>query len=622
MSHDATPNRDRGAALLLALVVVTGVAVAISAALGFAATSVNSAANAYQPARASLYGADAAVKIATKYIAANPSAGTPAADGGCQDPLSLGTLNGRPISIEVCAEVVTSFEPLDPDGLPFAILAFPGSGENGVEASTSGPFYVNGNVYSTGDLDGGNSSSSSRGLRVSSGVARSEADCDGYIYEDGVRVDTDDCEADDLPAEAADPEWVPAVATRPADADTSGRCDDDIAELEPGTYVDTDLDDAIDDCDNVWLAPGTYYFEDVAWDVNQDVIGGTLTDDLDTDLFDADNYGTACDPDEPGVHIVLGGESRFTIGADDSLQICGADTTQGDTTIPIPLYGLTADVADTTVALTPASATDPATYDWTNRDRALTIANLTTSEASITMTNTSRDITLEDLGASATLPAGTNLTLAYSARVSNTSDMALSALVTSANGETCEKTLVDATTSPPTTRTVAVDCAGFDAVAPLDVRIRATASHRSNAKTAYLDGVELRYTLPGMKAQDGCIVEIGGSGCNVLSMTGNDRLVWMSGASYLPLARVDVQAPSDSAATLGASLVVRSIKAHATASTQLVPVVGDADPTTTSDGHVVINGIVDGSPWVSARVYYTSTGSGYTVETQTWVVRR
>ncbi|MEN9823069.1 MAG: hypothetical protein RLZ04_1495 [Actinomycetota bacterium] len=624
MEHETT-TRDRGAALLLAIVVVTGVSVAIAAALGFAATSVSSSANSYRPARHALYGADAAVKVATNYLAANPSAGTPTTGGGCQAALDVGTLNGAPVSVQVCAEDATSFEPISSEALPFAILALPASGENGVEASTSGPFFVDGNVYSTGDIEGGSSSRSDRGIRISDGVARSEQDCDGYIYEDGTRVDTDDCEVDDLPDEAADPSWSPAVTTRPADADTSGRCDDDIAVLEPGTYVDEDLSDAIDDCDNVWMQPGTYYFEDVAWTVNEDVIGGTLAGgatDANEDMFDADNYGAACDPDEEGVQIILGGESRFTIGTNDSLQLCGAETTQGDSTVRVPLYGLPDDVPETTITLTPTTATDPDSYDWTNRDRALTIANTTASEASITMTNTSRDLTLSGFGSSSTIPSGTTLTLAYSTRVSNTSDMTLTALVTSSNGETCQETLTDVTTSPPATQTVSVNCAGFDAVAPLSVRVRATASHRSNSKTAYVDGIELRYTAPGMKGQDGCIVETSGDGCNVLAMTGNDKLVWLSGSSYLPLARIEVQAPSDSAATLGSSLVVRSIKAHASASTQLVPVVGDTTSDGTLDGHVVINGIVDGTSWLSARVYYTSSGSSYAIDIQTWIVRR
>jgi hypothetical protein len=54
----------------------------------------------------------------------------------------------------------------------------------------------------------------------------------------------------------------------------------------------------------------------------------------------------------------------------------------------------------------------------------------------------------------------------------------------------------------------------------------------------------------------------------------------------------------------------------------LVPVVGDTTSDGTLDGHVVINGIVDGTSWLSARVYYTSSGSSYAIDIQTWIVRR
>jgi hypothetical protein len=610
------PAVDEGSALLLALVMVTVIAVVVASALSYATTSLKAAGSVYRPSRDALYAGDAAAATAVRYLTLNPGAGEAMVGGTCRAPMLYGTTSdGSPVTVEMCPNTATSFTVAG--GRPrYALLLLPTGTETGLSTTSSGTFYVAGNLYSNTTISAGSAT-----IRTTSGDVSARGACSGNIQVDPGRIVA--CNLGTQPTDAIDPGYPPAVQNAPPTA--TGSCDTStgIATLNAGTWSSASaLTAAIGKCGNVWMVPGAHYLENIGtWTITQKVVAGTLLGSITTSPLPG-----GCQETASGAQLILGGNTNISMGPGGSLQVCGIATSFNGSTLRIPMYGPTRDwAADTAFTLagsgTPVST---GTATFTNLAQGVVIDGSSTS-ASVAKQGGTGILSVSGFGTSGVIPAGATVSLAYAATVSTTANAATQITVTNASGSSCTKTasLVTAMPTLVGAPTVTLDCAGFAATAPLSVQLSVTNSSNNNANTVTVDGFELRWMAPGpaIKAQSGCVTTVGSGNCNVLSTSGNGRDVWLAGIAYLPLAKLTLQVPNTSTAVITQSLIARSLNVNATASALTDPIIG-SDQGQRSNGDVTINAYVGGNAWVSTRATYAVSGTTITPTLESWVVRR
>lgn len=635
MKRDTSQGgRDTGAALLLAIVVVTGISVALAAALGFAATSVRSSAESYRPARTTLYGADAAAKIVSRYLVTHPEAGT--WNGGVCRNFNLGTLGGEALSASVCPQTTTSFERVHDGQTDWSVITLPRGNEDGILLRSSGKVNFGGDVSSTGRINAGAGT-----VAIVRGQALSTEACNGTVTVDDVEIDNDDCVGTPLtdPAYAIDNPNIPDAG--------AGSCDTtaDVATLTPGTFTADLWDSTTDECDHVLMTAGVYLFKDVDWSIDKKVIAGVpTTTPVTTSLFTEAELG--CEAEAQGVQIVLSGSSTISLANGGSFHICGrAKDSDNDGTpdvgaLEISLYGPTADQTGTTATLTPTGASGTITGSgagsWTSVANAK-VVDATGADAAARYADTARlaqaslparttgpsavsgvgALTLTGFGTTGTTYPGAGATLALTHGVSATTNLTVTASVTSTAGGSCTGgSLRPARANELERVQVNLSCTGT-MTAPLTAVLTATNSNTSAARTWRVDGATLAFTSPGIAKHNPP------ANRNTLSQGGSGRHFWFTDIVYLPLAAADLQTPNTATYTSFDGLVLRTLTVNGTGGANQKPIVGD--PGYRRDGDVVIDVSVDDTPWVSGRWTY-ETADSRTVPpvptTQTWVVHR
>ena len=630
MKRDASQgHRDVGAALLLAIVVVTGISVALAAALGFAATSVRSSAESYRPARTSLYAADAAAKIASRYLVDHPEFGT--WNGGTCRTLDVGTLDGAALSAEICPQAESSFELIRDAQTDWAVMTFPQPGDqDGIRLNSSAVVGFSGSVSSTGRINAGGAGT----IAISNGSALSPEACRGTVTVDGTTIDNATCVATALtdPAYAiADPN-VPAAAGGSCDAVT------DIATLTPGSVTSALWTSTTGDCDHVVMSPGVYHFKDVAWSIDKKVIAGKpATTPVTTALFSESLLG--CDPDAQGVQIVLSGSSTISLASGGSLHVCGrAKDSNNDGTpdvgaLQIAIHGPTTDQTGTSRTLTPTDAAaasgtwttvaNAKVVDATGATDALKYAD-TTHLASVTLpvrvsssVPSTTAVRLTGFGDTGTTYSSTNASIALTSGLSALANVSIDAAIASASGGgTCTASgLAPTAAAELKTISVSLTCSGA-LTAPLTATI--TASNRQNGtRTWRVDGATITFASPGIAKHDPP------SNKNTLDQGGSGRHFWFTDIVYAPLATANLQTPNTATYTSFDGLVLRTLTVNGTGGANQKPIVGD--PGYRRDGDVVITVSVADTPWVSGRWFYETADSRTAPPvptTQTWVVHR
>ncbi|MFZ9481377.1 MAG: hypothetical protein ACO3AV_00665 [Ilumatobacteraceae bacterium] len=581
MTTDAARGtRDRGAALLLAIVVVTGVSVAIAAALGFAATSVRSSAESYRPARNALYKADAAVKLAAAYYKAN-------ADGGlladCTDGMTTLTID-KTTTVAVCDSMAggTSFEN-DADGPAFGLMTT--SLVDGVDLQT-GRIRIAGGVYSEATVTGPTGTDDTNLLSVERGDLRAVSGCSGNI--EVAAGYAEEC--------ASDPVVIPTYTTGIDEVPTAGTATN--CALTPGYWDATTFAAATGGCDVIHLQPGVHYLHDVDWQSSDVVVGGTLTSGLTLATLDpATDLPGACDVSGPGAMIVLGGTSAMTLNGQGAIEVCGLETTQGADQVRIPLIGSDTELAGTgggpDVTLTgPTSAT------------ASGITRTAARTAAVEYTTTSP------------LSGYTGLSLSWTA----TSLPSVTATVDVTNDGVATPCVDDAVVTPGAASLDVSAClSSLDL--PLTVTFRFTTTSAS-AKVATVSGISV--VASGSSGGGGVTLLDGDDTSPVLSTTATNKLVILHGVTYLPTRPISLNVPND--ATVGATraLVVESISINAgggSAGDERLPIVG-ADLLLPGDGELTFTAYVDGNAWLSTRGTYTAGSGPLAMAIDRWVVRR
>lgn len=637
MKRDASPrSRDRGAALLLALVVVTGVAVALTAALGFAATSARSASEAYRPARARLYGADAAAKIAARYLVDNPAQGT--WNGGACRTLDLGTLGSEALTAQVCPQTQSSFELIRDTQTDWAVITLPQtSDQDGIRLNSSAVVGFAGSVSSTGRINAGGSGT----IAISRGSALSTEACRGTVAIDGTAIDNSTCVATPL----SDPAYAIADPTIPAAG--AGSCDSasGIATLTPGSFTAALWTSTTGSCSYVVMTAGVYHFKDVDWSIDKKVIAGKpAATPVTTALFSESLLG--CDPTAQGVQIVLSGSSTIALANNGSLHVCGRakdsnnDGTPDTGALQIGIFGPKEDLPDTLTTLTPTGASGTITGSgagsWSNPSYAVTV-DATGADGAARYNDTARlaqailparttgaggasgvaSLTLTGFGATGTPYPMTNATISVTSGVSATANVTITASVTSTAGGSCTgSSLRPSNATTLETVPVGLTCSGTF-TAPLTTVLTATNSNTGSSRTWRVDGVTINFTSPGITKHSPP------SNKATLDQGGSGRHFWFTDIVYLPLGTANLQTANTATYTSFDGLVLRTLTVNGTGGANQKPIVGD--PGYRRDGDVVVTASVAGTPWISSRWTY-ETGDSRTLPpvptTQTWRVHR
>lgn len=348
---------DSGAALVLALVFVTVVAVVVATVLSFADTSIRTTLHLRDQA-ANVAGADGAAQIAINELRQGTFDGTAGKCFGAAQPnLSLPNFYQASSGSAYSAFVTCDLDAAKSAASPVAISAAnkPGNAiltlgtspsEDGLNIKVGGgrTLKVHGSIVSNSTINVVQGT-----LDTNAGVT-ARGDCTGSITSVPAKV----C---DTATATADPGY-PAPATTPTQKPVptcSGR--GKVVEFSPGLYTDlTSLNNLTDGtgCKSgiFWFHPGTYYFDfGGEWLIDTGyLVGGTPT----TPLVDGTppNIPGSCQtpiPPDPlpaggwtrpgpdaGVQFVFGGVSRIRVKAAQA-EICGTYST---TSPPLAVYGL------------------------------------------------------------------------------------------------------------------------------------------------------------------------------------------------------------------------------------------------------------------------------------------
>ncbi|TCC60338.1 hypothetical protein E0H73_20590 [Kribbella pittospori] len=352
------PRDERGAALVIVMIIITVVGLATGAVLSKADTSQRATIGLRDQA-GSVYDADGAAQAAINQLRRS----TFANDVGSQcfggsDTLALPgfypATNGQSGAAKSSASVVCKGEagtgqqgapvPISSDNKPGnAILTLGTASSDGqVYGQSNKKITIHGGVISNAGID-----SSQAQLTATGGIPiRAVGSCTGPITPSCTKITTP--VSDPNYSLSADPPVTPASV--PACNNKNK-----VAEFRPGFYNNADL---FNNCQASWMLfdPGTYYFDFTlgashVWTVNGTMVGGTVPGltpgSVPAGASAPSVPGTCVNPIESvsavGVTFVFGGDTQLAFAKDSQAEICA---TYHANSIPTAVYGLKSDVVN------------------------------------------------------------------------------------------------------------------------------------------------------------------------------------------------------------------------------------------------------------------------------------
>jgi Tfp pilus assembly protein PilX len=620
-SAPRTPRRQRrdrhddGSVIVIAIAMVTIVGLIVVSALAYSVASLRASTKVYAPKRAQLYLADAATKQAIAYVGNHPELFPykGPAPTGCYDLTYAASTTYGTVTTKVCPNSSNTFIPSASN--QFSVITL-GTGTT-FQLKSNGTMNVKGNVYANGAITTGPGT-----LAVTSGVVKATGGCSGTITVDGTTISN--CTVVSLPAAAADPLWTTGISVKPlagtwSCATVGGK---KVATLTPGSWSSADMNTATSSCnDLILLAPGAYYI-DFAWSITTKVIAGTLADTVANTLASGKNSGE-CDKTKPGAMIVLGGSGAITTQKGD-LQVCGLSTTQGSSTVKIPIFGLTAATEVTVSGGGSLAATaDPTNgsggINWTNLPSARTVDGTLLASVSLTASKVSSPANFSYTPA-ATVVGGKLLSADVWLKNSSTTLPATFQITVTSGAKTCTVPATAATISTLTLTKFNVDLSGATCPTPtastqIKVALKVTASSATGVRLISVDGITLNYstfaaTMPRLTS------------ATVLTSSGNSNYFWLDGYVYVPSANVDVQTPNSAGLVITLGIVANAITVNPTGSSILPPDIGQDQVVGITTGEVLISSRVGTTKWVDSLVSYDKTSGTMKSTTETWLVYR
>jgi hypothetical protein len=597
-SFDRVRRDDRGAALLLALIVITVVAVGVSVLLTFVDTSLRTTVKVREQAAAT-YGADGALKAAVNDIgtsARDPYAGDdclpggnvwklPAQFSGVDTATVKCTLDADPEQSEVRIECPSLSNCNRPGSAILTLGKIAGEDGINITQPTGSAFRVHGGIFSNSTINVVN------GRLDTDTWVNARGACAGAITSTppaSCNIGTATNRFGDDPNYQPDATVVPAHRSLPAC--TTARS---VVAFEPGYYDDAVGLSAMMDGNSAckkstwWFKPGTYYFDFHNFGPNRNPLlpsGSNLwtLDDKDGSIVagtpvDAAGAATTAPPvpaaipgacDNPihnaeaqGVQFIFGGDSRFAVKAGEA-EICG---TYSATRPPVAVYGLTSGAA-TPTALTGGNNLRlnavPSTGAFGASATVAALATVNGTPYASWKANKNNDtgaVTVSGFAPPSPIPAGsvlTGATVRVTHRHANTTNRdALTAMLTPNGGTTSVSG-----TSPGqlgggalAIDTIALDTAATGALAAAvyagtftGAAIRLTVGLPTKDDTEDLDAIQLdlTYVAPAFRAASGCVTAgpypSAGSCALIMTINNSGNQFYVQGTTYAPKAAVDL----------------------------------------------------------------------------------
>jgi hypothetical protein len=130
-----------------------------------------------------------------------------------------------------------------------------------------------------------------------------------------------------------------------------------------------------------------------------------------------------------------------------------------------------------------------------------------------------------------------------------------------------------------------------------------------STQTIHVDGaqVEVQWSNPGVLAQSGCVVQVGG--CSIIT-AGAATTITTPDVIYLPknlLASGSGKFNLSAGRKLATALIVRAITADINVTPSTGPAIG-FDPNPRANGNVLVQAKLAGTTWVRARLHYPANG--------------
>lgn len=621
---------DRGAMLVIAMVVVTTIALVVGTLLTRSDGSVRATVALRQVAGAA-YAADGAAQVAINDLRTGYHRGNaePAgwvytnkigtgcfgynADGSTVDTLPLPSFypasdssgQGPTSAYVTCTPEDDTGEqgsvvPITNANKPGnAILTLGGGGESGFTFKTNGSggaFRVRGGIWSNSTIvrDNNGTLESTESIRAHAGCSPASAmsapvvSCSaGTVPDPGYASDID------LLGGGA----VPPLRTPPS------TCSSGTATLQPGYYDDAGKLNALtpnggSNC-TVRLLPGTYYFDfhnngagsyDLGtttgsahtWSVlSGTVLGGTLTSDT---TVPGRCVSPIDDAHADGVQLVFGGDSRIVVDKGATMEVCGSYRADRP---PIAIYGQRTGAATTSTLAGPTALTATGTPTVTaGTFTGATAANLQSADGDQTTnanlavwtrgntggTTATGSITMTGFAPPTPLPQGTILT---GARVKVTHRMTAgsdSLTLTPDAGPGLSSVTLPARTTLGTDE-VDLSSAGNWAAFAKAVHDNGFSgasltfdASLNKNQTAQLDAVRLELTYALPALRAQTGSVAAPGGDPVVTALGNSTLFYVQGTTYAPLASLNLQLNNISESVFRFGVIARSLSVFETGS--------------------------------------------------------
>ena len=575
---------DGGAALILALVIVTVIAISLGALLSLTDTGIRTTVNLRGQA-ATAYEADGAMQAAINNIRNSTVNGTAGQNCfGSSNTLTLNNFSGSDSAAVTCtpdpASVQIQCTSLSQCNRPGSAILTLGRipGEDGIniqQPNSGSAFKVHGVIFANSNID------VVKGSLNTNTAVYARGTCSGTIQSSP----SPSCNyGNTANALGNDPGYTPATATVPVHQSLPAcTTANSVVTFQPGYYDDAAGLSAMmagnSHCRHStwWFTPGTYYFDfhndgsnplltgggDV-WTVNDGyLVAGTPTDStgkvISTPSVPATIPGACDNPindkQAKGVQFIFGGDSQFAVKA-GQVEICGSYSQKAP---PVAIYGLTSGTA-TTTSLTGANTLKTTGVVSANNFTNATVANLANVDGQYaTMTNNGNgnqagSVTVNGHAPPTAIPAGSILTSAQ-LRVAHGNTAGVSqdsrSVQFTPNGGTTT------TLTPPADIGNTVYTDTFDltnTLAPTvyagtftgaQIAYSATVKHKG---TEQLDAMQLdlTYVAPAFRAESGCTTSgpytgTGNSNCALVTSVNNSgNQFYVQGTTYAPSAVLDI----------------------------------------------------------------------------------
>ena len=585
---------DSGAALIVVLVVITVIALGLSALMSFTDTSIRTTVALRDQATAT-YNADGAMQAAVNGIRKSGYNGSPGQHCfGATDTLPLPNFYGADSAAVSCTadptRVLIQCPSLSNCNRPGSAILTLGkvAGEDGVNIKqpSNSTFLVHGAVFSNSNIKIENGS-----LETNTRVYARGA-CTGTIVSTPAPSCNYGTTANVL---GDDPGYLPATAVAPAYRPLpSCTTQNSVVTFEPGYYDDaaglSDMMDGNSACRHStwWFKPGTYYFDfhntgpnsnplldshgGNVWTVDDgklvagrpvNAAGATLAAPPDPVVIPGSCDNPIRNPEAIGVQFIFGGESQLAVKAGQA-EICG---TYNAAKPPVAIYGLPSG-SDPTTQLTGASALKLSSVPTPGQFGAsATVANLVSADATAfaswksTKKNDAGTVTVNGFAPPSAIPAGSILksaTVKVTHRHTDAgSSDGLTVTLTPTGGAALPSGTAAGRPGGPAfaTDSIPIDTAATGSLAQAvyagtytgaKIAVKVDLSAKDDTEAIDTIQLELSYVPPAFRAGSGCVTNgpytgTGSSSCAlVTSLNTSGNKFYVQGTTYAPKAVLDI----------------------------------------------------------------------------------